>query len=303
MDVEARSIEGMLAERFKIDPPQTLIGRVSAGAPVVFSRLRSNAPQRGRSLSVPAEDSYAFQTPLTLPFYSGLWISGKRIQHSSASLGDAFLFDLGANPTVGLDAKFDSVRFYLPNAALDAISRENDLPRVGGLKTRTFGGRDPVLYGLAQALAGAMEWLGGGTSLFADSMSLAFHSHIVHAYGAGIAPGLSRQGGLSSWQIRRARDFIEARLEEEPSMAQLAAECHLSPRYFARAFKTSVGVPPHRWFIMRRLARAKDLLAATDMTLAEIATACGFYDQSYFTRIFARYEGSSPGRWRRARKV
>ena len=81
-------------------------------------------------------------------------------------------------------------------------------------------------------------------------------------------------------------------------MAQLAAECNLSPRYFARAFKKSTGMPPHRWLTQRRLARAKDLLASSDLTLTEIATACGFYDQSYFTRVFAKYEGTSPGRWR-----
>jgi AraC family transcriptional regulator len=303
MAVDAGSIEGVLAERFKIDPPPVLIGCASAGAPVVFSRLRSPAPRPGRSLSVPAEDSYAFQVPLALPFYSGLWISGKRVVHSSVSLGDAFLFDLSANPTVGLDAKFDSVRLYMPKATLDAISRENGLPRVGGLKAQTFGGRDPVLYGLAQALAGAMEGFGGGAALFADSVSLAFHSHIVRAYGGEIVPSSPPQGGLSSWRLRRVQDFIDARLGEDMSMSELAAECRLSPRYFAKAFKRSTGVPPHRWLTMRRLARAKNLLVATDLTLAEIALACGFTDQSYFTRIFARHEASSPGRWRRERKV
>jgi AraC family transcriptional regulator len=85
-------------------------------------------------------------------------------------------------------------------------------------------------------------------------------------------------------------------------MKELAAECHLSPRYFANAFKKSTGIAPHRWLVLRRVARARDLLSATDMALAEIAIVCGFADQSYFTRIFARYEGLSPGRWRRAHK-
>jgi AraC-like DNA-binding protein len=58
-------------------------------------------------------------------------------------------------------------------------------------------------------------------------------------------------------------------------------------------------MPPHRCLIMRRLARAKDLLAATGMTLPEIATVRGLTDQSYFTRI----RGPKPGRWRRERKL
>ena len=52
-------------------------------------------------------------------------------------------------------------------------------------------------------------------------------------------------------------------------------------------------MPPHRCLIMRRLARAKDLLAATGMTLPEIATVRGLTDQSYFTHL-RRYEGLSP---------
>jgi AraC-like DNA-binding protein len=62
-------------------------------------------------------------------------------------------------------------------------------------------------------------------------------------------------------------------------------------------------MPPHRCLIMRRLARAKDLLAATGMTLPEIATVRGLTDQSYFTRIFARYEGLSPAAGAAERKL
>jgi AraC family transcriptional regulator len=300
MDISGSSIEGVLTERFKISRAPTLVGRVcaGAGASVAFTRLRSSTPPRGRSMSVPTEDSFAFQVPLTLPFYSGIWISGKRLQHSSISIGDVFLFDLSTNPTVGLEAQFDSVRLYMPKGALDAMSREGGLPLVGGLKAHQFGDRDPVLHGLAQALAGVLNGFDGGGALFGDYISLAFHSHVVHVYGTGLLPNRGQQGGLSPWQLRRVRDLIEARLAEEPSMVQLAAECNLSPRYFARAFKKSTGMPPHHWLIMRRLARARDLLEVTDMPLAEIATACGFCDQSHFTRIFTRYEGSSPGRWR-----
>lgn len=302
MDVDTRPIEGVLAARFKIDPPPTLVGRASAGAPIVFSRLLSKAPQRGRSLSVPPEDAFAFQVPLKLPFFSGLWISGRRVQHSSLTLGDAFLFDLSANPTVGLDTTFDSVRLYIPKAALDALSLENNLPRVGGLKARTFGGSDPVLYGLTQALVGAMERPGSGSALFADYVSLAFHGHVLHTYGSVILPSAPQPGALASWQLRRARAFMDARMAEDPSMVQIAAECGLSARYFARAFKKSTGIPPHRWLVMHRLERAKSLLATTNMALTDVAAACGFYDQSYFTRVFTKHEGTSPGRWRHERR-
>ena len=88
-------------------------------------------------------------------------------------------------------------------------------------------------------------------------------------------------------------------VEARPFSGTLAGVA-LSVAMFAPSSRRT-GAPPHRRLTSRRLARAKELLAATDMTLAEIAIVCGFTDQSYFTQIFARYEGSSPGRWRRER--
>ena len=74
----------------------------------------------------------------------------------------------------------------------------------------------------------------------------------------------------------------------------------LSPSHFARAFRGSTGMPPHRWLLNRRIEKAKDALHNTQASLAAVATACGFADQSHFTRVFTRFVGISPGAWRRA---
>ena len=198
-----------------------------------------------------------------------------------------------------LDTPFDSLRFYVSQAALDELAYDRGLRRVGGLHARTFGGRDPVMYGLAQALAAAMEQIGDGTALFADYVALAFHDHIIHTYG-GVPVGHQRmRGGLAPWQVRGAREFIDANLDGDPSIAQLASECRLSSSHFARAFKQTMGMPPHRWLTKRRVERAKQLLQKTDSQLADIALACGFADQSHFARVFSQSEGRSPGMWRR----
>ncbi|MGN6465187.1 MAG: helix-turn-helix transcriptional regulator, partial [Rhizobiaceae bacterium] len=83
------------------------------------------------------------------------------------------------------------------------------------------------------------------------------------------------------------------------SLTELASECGLSPRHFARAFKQSVGVAPHHWMVRRRCDRAKDMLRGSETSLADIALACGFADQSHFTRTFTRVFGISPGAWRK----
>src|SRR5271168_1856492 len=243
----AEAIEEVLAKRFRIDRPPTLLARRSSRARIGFSRIRSSHPMRGRSLSVPQEEAFSFHVPLAVPFFSNLWTAGRRRDVPELRLGDAQLIDLRDNPVVSLDTPFDSLRFYIPQTALDEMANEAGIRRVKGLYAPNFGGRDLVMFGLAQALAGAMEQPGDGTAMFSEYIALAFFSHITRAYGGAPAEGGSARGGLASWQLRRAREFINANLAGDPSISQVANECGLSSSYFARAFKEATGVPPHRW--------------------------------------------------------
>jgi AraC family transcriptional regulator len=258
---------------------------------------------RGRSLSVPPEEAFSFHVPLGVPFFSNLWTAGRRREVPELRLGDAQLIDLRDNPVVSLDTPFDSLRFYIPQIALDEMANEAGMRRVKGLYAPNFGDRDLVLFGLAQALAGAMERPGDGTAMFADCIALAFFAHVVRAYGNAADAGRNARGGLASWQLQRARDFIAANLARDPSIAEVANECGLSASYFCRSFKQATGVPPYRWLIKQRVERAKELLREPHRELADIAQLCGFVDQSHFTRVFSRSEGYSPGRWRRYHRI
>jgi AraC-like DNA-binding protein len=109
------------------------------------------------------------------------------------------------------------------------------------------------------------------------------------------------RGGLAPWQLRAAKAMLDADSQDAVTVEGLAAACGLSVRHFARAFRQSTGVPPHRWRLRRRVDRAQDLLRDPAPSLADIALACGFGDQSHFTRVFAAVVGQSPGKWRRLR--
>jgi len=297
--MNSNAIEQTLARRFQLERAPSFLARTASKAPIAFTRLKSAQALRGRSEAVPREAAFSIHVPLSLPFFSESWISGKFKSIAPATLGCAFLFDLSENPVVSLDTPFDSVRFYVSQAALDELSYDCGIRSPGGLHARTFGGRDPVMHGLAQALAAAMEELGDGTALFADYVALAFHDHIVHAYGGVPAGVRTMRGGLAPWQVRRAQEFIDANLDGDPSIAQLASECGLSRSYFTRAFKQVMGMPPHQWRTKRRVERAKQLMQESLLGLVEIAVASGFADQSHFTRVFSQSEGLSPGVCRR----
>ena len=110
------------------------------------------------------------------------------------------------------------------------------------------------------------------------------------------------RGGLPPGVLKRVHEYIEAHLEDRPSLEKLAATAGLSVFHFARAFKQSQGMTPHSYVLHRRVARAQELLSATDLSLSQIALVSGFADQSHFTRHFRQRVGVPPSSFRRSQR-
>lgn len=107
------------------------------------------------------------------------------------------------------------------------------------------------------------------------------------------------RGGLAPWQLRLALHQLLRYPCNDLSMAELALLCGLSRSHFVKAFKVSMGEPPHRWLISQRVRRAREMLEKTDESISLIALNCGFSDQSHLTRLFHAQTGYSPAVWRR----
>jgi AraC family transcriptional regulator len=111
-----------------------------------------------------------------------------------------------------------------------------------------------------------------------------------------------RQGGLDRRRLSRVLDYIEANLEGDLSVDDLAGIARLSKFHFARAFKASIRQSPHRYVSAKRLERAKALLIREDQSLVEIALALNFSSQAAFTRAFRQVTGLTPGQYRWGRR-
>lgn len=106
-------------------------------------------------------------------------------------------------------------------------------------------------------------------------------------------------GSLPAWRERQIKQLMRAELEQPLPLQRLARECGLSVRHFTRAFRLTTGLSPHRYLLQLRLHKARQLLLDPELRLDDIAVACGFADQSHFTRAFNGVERMTPGTWRR----
>jgi AraC family transcriptional regulator len=128
---------------------------------------------------------------------------------------------------------------------------------------------------------------------------------LLYASGAG-APTREKRPllkaelpALAPWQIRKIAVYVEQNLATKLERAQMADLAGLSIHHFSKSFKSSVGVSPCRYVLRKRVNLATQLMADPTKPLIDIALACGFADQSHFTRAFKRILRLSPGAWRR----
>jgi AraC family transcriptional regulator len=103
---------------------------------------------------------------------------------------------------------------------------------------------------------------------------------------------------LPSCRVRRVTEYIEQNLDKELRLAELAALVYMSPYHFARLFKRSTGLPPHRFVVQQRIARASAFLAMPAMSITQVSRLVGFRTPSHFTTVFRRIRGVTPRGYR-----
>src|SRR6267142_357452 len=104
----------------------------------------------------------------------------------------------------------------------------------------------------------------------------------------------TNRGGLAPARANRICEYIDSHLQENIALEVLAEIAQLSVHHFARAFRQSLGIPPHNYIVQRRVEHAQQLLRNTDLPLSEIAIEVGFTDQSHLARHFRTFIGVSP---------
>jgi AraC-like DNA-binding protein len=130
------------------------------------------------------------------------------------------------------------------------------------------------------------------TNLEAETRTLAWLTQLIaHAGDARTMPF-----GRESRAVRMAREYLDAHVQANTSLLELAALVDLSPYHFARVFRQTTGFAPHAYLENQRIKRAKHLLRA-GVSIAEVGFLVGFAHQSHFTNRFRLHVGVPPGQF------
>ena len=125
-------------------------------------------------------------------------------------------------------------------------------------------------------------------------------AHELRGLSARAGQPQTAKGGLAPWQLRQVTTYIEQHLAEPISLGTLARLARLSPYHFCRAFRQSLGLPPHRYHSRRRSECAKHLLARPAASVTQVGLTVGYSETSSFTAAFHKAVGLTPTAYRRS---
>ena len=164
--------------------------------------------------------------------------------------------------------------------------------------TEIYKNKDLLIQHIGLTLLAEAEAETSAGRLYADSLIQTLTLHLLKNYSTANFVREHLNGGLSGYKLRRVQEFINENLEEDLSLAEIAAVADLSQYHFARSFRKTTGFTPQQFLMQQRIERAKDLLAKDDLPIVEISLRTGFKNQSHFTTLFRKYTKFTPKLWR-----
>jgi AraC family transcriptional regulator len=158
---------------------------------------------------------------------------------------------------------------------------------------------DPRLRALAIAVD--VERTAGFPSgrLFLDSIEQALARALVVGYAVRDYSVRVYRGGLSPARLRKIRELVQEKMEEDLSLEEMARTVGLSAAHFSQVFRNTTGQTPYQCLLWHRVQRAKEMLRSAEMRVLDVAIACGFKTQQHFARVFRHASGVSPTEYRR----
>jgi len=230
-----------------------------------------------------------------------LSVSGRVVQDGVALPGMFHITEPAARVRCVFRGPYDALHLHLPNNLIAEYACDTPARQRAALCSQSTPVRDPMVEQLAWALLGANEIGGALGRLYADCISMALVARLLAGTGRAATTARPKVAKLAQWRLRRAVDYIDARLAEAVRLGEVASAAGLSRMHFAAQFKATTGLRPHEYLLRRRIERAQEMLVGTRMSLVDVGLSVGFQTQSHFTSVFRRFVGQPPLAWRESR--
>jgi len=242
------------------------------------------------TIAFDSDDEVGLALNLTEAHHARSFAEG-RFTAAQPRVGAVTILPPGRPTTLLLDGTATVLFLQLPWVELcdGAIEYGLDLARIELQPRLAF--LDPVLAHWLYAASSGVEDEGEALRMIVERLLQAHAGRVSRA-------GSMRCGGLSPVRLRRVQNHIEAELDQPVTLADLAVEAGVSVFHFAREFRRTTGMPPHRYILQRRLGRAITLLADAHLSVAAVAAAAGFSDASHLARHLRHAAGMTPDAFR-----
>lgn len=225
--------------------------------------------------------------------------SQDRAQPSTISLciGQMCIFSSEQAYRVQLEKPGEVMLIYLPVTTM--VNAVQDVLRSPLWTLEKRGGfSDDVALAIATALKQWLPKTGTVASLYRRTLIELLSVHIVANYAQADFHSQESLSCIQDGKLTAAIQYIQDHIDEDLKIVTLAEVVGLSPSYFSRVFKRTVGISPRQYVLSERIRLAKTLLKDSYISLSAISFRCGFYDQSHFVLQFRRFTGTTPKAYR-----
>lgn len=289
------------AFRMKSAPSATI--KTAAQSVLELAEVRSASPIL-HTQALPCQDAFLVSLYLSPVKFLSTWESDDESREVNVRSGEAVIQDLRRPARLTFEHTFHSVNLHVPRNALNEAAEACQSQDIVGLDCPIdIGVYDETIINLMKILMSALRGGVEREDALVEHVGAALVAYLAQAYGGMVPHSRRQRGGLAPWQQKRIQELITARTEGGLTVGDLADECRISHRHFQRAFRQTMGTAPHVYIQKVRVEQAKLLLSQTDACLGDVGLACGFADQSHFTRVFAHLVGMTPGAWRKTTYV
>ena len=149
--------------------------------------------------------------------------------------------------------------------------------------------RAPAFAQLVAELTAGHEQARTGLGLAVDHLVLG----VVRAMSPAATPQLALHPAVG-----RVKLLLDQQFEHRWTLGEMAGQVGLAPAYLAELFVRELGQPPHRYLTERRIDRARQLLASSDLSITAIALSLGFSSSQHFARVFRQVTATTPTTFR-----